>query len=289
MANTENQKSADIGSPIGISLGIIIILLGIYMQDAPGKKYIDMLSWFVSPSSVFIVLGSTLAAALVAIPINSLKNIPSVMVIIIRNLDFDYLGVIEQILSQASQGRKEGLFSLEKNLDEVKEPFFKQFLEIAIIERDKNKLKDFMSMEMKNITSRHEAGAELFTFMGTYAPAFGMMGTVMGLIVMMNGFVDSSAADTGGSIDNKFSTLLAGMGTALITTLYGVILANLIFLPIAAKLERRSENELRHKEIITEGILAIHAGEHPIIIKDKLMSFVPKAVKAKTVSNSSEG
>ena len=288
MANTENQKSADIGSPIGIFLGIVIILLGIYMQDAPGKKYSDMLAWFISPSSVFIVLGSTLAAALVAIPINSLKNIPSVMVIIIRNLDFDYLGVIEQILSQASQGRKEGLFSLEKNLDEVKEPFFKQFLEIAIIERDKNKLKDFMYMEMKNITSRHEAGAELFTFMGTYAPAFGMMGTVMGLIVMMNGFVDSSAADTGGSIDNKFSTLLAGMGTALITTLYGVILANLIFLPIAAKLERRSENELRHKEIITEGILAIHAGEHPIIIKDKLMSFVPKAVKAKSDPNFSE-
>ena len=206
MANTENKKSADIGSPIGIFLGVVIILLGIYMQDAPGKKYIDMLAWFVSPSSVFIVLGSTLAAALVAIPINSLKNIPSVMVIIIRNLDFDYLGVIEQILSQASQGRKEGLFSLEKNLDDVKEPFFKQFLEIAIIERDKNKLKDFMYMEMKNITSRHEAGAELFTFMGTYAPAFGMMGTVMGLIIMMNGFDTSGGQDTA----TQFANLLKG-------------------------------------------------------------------------------
>ena len=102
MANTENKKSADIGSPIGIFLGVVIILLGIYMQDAPGKKYSDMLAWFVSPSSVLIELGSTLAAALVAIPINSLKNIPSVMVIIIRNLDFDYLGVIEQILSFGS-------------------------------------------------------------------------------------------------------------------------------------------------------------------------------------------
>ena len=283
MENTENKKSTDIGSPIGIILGTVIILLGIYMQDSD-KGYWTMLSWFGQPASIIIVLGSTLAAAMVAIPINSLKNIPSVMGIIIRNLDFDYLGVIEQILGQATQGRKEGLFSLEKNLHEIREPFFKQFLEIAIIERDKNKLKDFMYMEMKNITSRHEAGAELFTFMGTYAPAFGMMGTVMGLIVMMNGF------DTGGSgpVADKFKDLLAGMGTALITTLYGVILANLVFLPIAAKLERRSENELRHKEIITEGILAIHAGEHPIIIKDKLMSFVPKSVKGITNSDSEE-
>ena len=283
MANTENKKSTDIGSPIGITLGVIIILLGIYMQESD-KPYIAMLGWFAQSASLIIVLGSTLAAAMVAIPINSLKNIPSVMGIIIRNLDFDYLGVIDQILAQAAQGRKEGLFSLEKNLHEIDEPFFKQFLEIAIIERDKNKLKDFMYMEMKNITSRHEAGAELFTFMGTYAPAFGMMGTVMGLIVMMNGF------DTGGSgpVADKFKDLLAGMGTALITTLYGVIFTNLIFLPIASKLERRSENELRHKEIITEGILAIHAGEHPIIIKDKLVSFVPKSVKAKALSESSE-
>ena len=125
-----------------------------------------------------------------------------------------------------SQGRKDGLFSLEKNLEEIKEPFFKQFLEIAIIERDKNKLKDFMYMEMKNITSRHEAGAELFTFMGTYAPAFGMMGTVMGLIIMMNGF---GTADTGDvDVSAKFAALLGGMATALKTTFYGVLFANLI-------------------------------------------------------------
>ena len=134
-----------------------------------------------------------------------------------------------------------------------------------------------MDMEMNNIASRHEAGAELFTFMGTYAPAFGMMGTVMGLIIMMFGF------DTGGggNVAEKFRDLLQGMATALITTLYGVVSANLIFLPIAAKLERRSINELRHKEIVAQGILMLHAKEHPILIKEKLMNFVPKDEKKK--------
>ena len=275
MSNDEKKASLDLGSPIGISLGVIIILIGIYLQESD-DTFFTMLLWFYQSASLIIVLGSTMAAAIVAIPISTLKNIPAVARILMRNLDFDYLAVIDQILTKATKGRKEGLFSLEKDMHDIKDPFFASFLELAIIERDQKKLKDFMYMEMKNISSRHEAGAELFTFMGTYAPAFGMMGTVMGLIVMMNGF------DTGGSgaVAEKFKVLLEGMGTALITTLYGVIFANLIFLPTAAKLERRSENELRHKEIVTEGILAIHAREHPIIIKDKLLSFVPKNIKA---------
>ena len=90
--------------------------------------------------------------------------------------------------------------------------------------------------------------------MGTYAPAFGMMGTVMGLIIMMDGFTG-----TWRKCCRKFGDLLQGMATALITTLYGVVSANLIFLPIAAKLERRSINELRHKQIVVEGIVMIHA------------------------------
>ena len=177
----------------------------------------------------------------------------------------------------ATIGRKDGLFALEKHAREIEDPFFSNYLEQATFERDAKKLKSNMDMEMNNISSRHEAGAELFTFMGTYAPAFGMMGTVMGLIIMMNGFDTSGGQDTA----TQFANLLKGMATALVTTLYGVIFANLIFLPIAAKLERRSINELRHKEIVAQGILMLHAKEHPILIKEKLMNFVPKELKTK--------
>ena len=276
MASEIKRKGKDLGTPVGIALGVIIILIGIQLQESD-KNFITRMSWFLQASSALIVLGSTFAAAMVAIPFNSIKTIPAVVGITVRSLAFDYLSVIDKILELAAIGRKEGLFALEKHAREIEDPFFSNYLEQATFERDSKKLKANMDMEMNNIASRHEAGAELFTFMGTYAPAFGMMGTVMGLIIMMNGF------DTGGggAVAEKFKNLLTGMATALITTLYGVITANLIFLPIAAKLERRSINELRHKEIVAQGILMLHAKEHPILIKEKLMNFVPKELKAK--------
>ena len=276
MASEIKKKGKDLGTPVGIVLGVIIILIGIQLQESD-KNFLTRMSWFLQASSALIVLGSTFAAAMVAIPFNSIKTIPAVVGITVRSLAFDYLSVIDKILDLAAIGRKEGLFALEKHAREIEDPFFSNYLEQATFERDSKKLKANMDMEMNNIASRHEAGAELFTFMGTYAPAFGMMGTVMGLIIMMNGF------DTGGggAVAEKFKNLLTGMATALITTLYGVITANLIFLPIAAKLERRSINELRHKEIVAQGILMLHAKEHPILIKEKLMNFVPKELKAK--------
>ena len=276
MASEIKKKGKDLGTPVGIALGVIIILIGIQLQESD-KNFLTRMSWFLQASSALIVLGSTFAAAMVAIPFNSIKTIPAVVGITVRSLAFDYLSVIDKILELAAIGRKDGLFALEKHAREIEDPFFSNYLEQATFERDSKKLKANMDMEMNNIASRHEAGAELFTFMGTYAPAFGMMGTVMGLIIMMNGF------DTGGggAVAEKFKNLLTGMATALITTLYGVITANLIFLPIAAKLERRSINELRHKEIVAQGILMLHAKEHPILIKEKLMNFVPKELKAK--------
>ena len=273
----ENRKKKDFGSPIGITIGFIVFLLGVLLQPSKAD-FSTNLGLFVSVNSFLLVIGSTIAAAFVAIPASGIKTIPGVLTIIIRDLNFNYLGVIDQILGYATIGRKDGLFALEKEAHKIEDPFFANYLEQATFERDQKKLKSAMELELNNISSRHEAGADLFTFMGTYAPAFGMMGTVMGLIIMMNGF---TATEGDVNVADKFGELLGGMATALITTFYGVLFANLMFLPIAAKLERRSENEIRHKQIVVEGILMIHAGEHPILIKEKLMNFVPKEVKTK--------
>ena len=128
---------------------------------------------------------------------------------------------------------------------------------------------------MNNIHSRHHAGQELFLYMASYAPAFGMLGTVLGLIIMMNNFSSGDDAASAASTAERFAELLGGMGLALITTFYGVFFANMIFLPIGGKLKRRSENELMLKSIVVEGIISIHAREHPILIREKLMTFVP--------------
>ena len=111
--------------------------------------------------------------------------------------------------------------------------------------------------------------------MAAYSPAFGMLGTVIGLIVMMNRFqMGGEVSTVEFNVAEQFKDLLAGMGTALITTFYGVLLANLVFLPIAGKLKRQSENEIMLKSIVLEGIISIHAREHPVLIREKLMTFV---------------
>jgi len=134
---------------------------------------------------------------------------------------------------------------------------------------------------MNNISSRHIAGQELFLYMGAYAPAFGMLGTVLGLIIMMNNFATGGGeeASVSFSVSEKFAQLLSGMGLALITTFYGVFMANMIFLPIGGKLKRKSENEMMLKNIVVEGIISIHAREHPLLIKEKLMTFVPHSLR----------
>jgi len=123
--------------------------------------------------------------------------------------------------------------------------------------------------------------------MGQYAPAFGMLGTIIGLIIMMKTQIvipevgATAASVSGFNLQQQFTSLLNGMGLALITTFWGVLLANLVFLPLGGKLQRRSEDELMLKEIIIEGILCLHAKDHPLVVKDKLRTFLPRREQEK--------
>ena len=167
------------------------------------------------------------------------------------------------------------LLSLETDLEDMREGFFKNGIELAINERDAIRLRTFLNLEMSNIQSRHHAGQELFLYMASYAPAFGMLASVLGLIIMMNNFAQDDSASVAVGVAERFADLLSGMGLALITTFYGVFFANMLFLPIGGKLKRRSENEMMLKSIVVEGIISIHAREHPMLIREKLMTFVP--------------
>ncbi len=269
-----NKGSTDLGTLIGLLAGLGIIVMSI-MQS--GGKLI----WFLNFNSLLIVVGGTLAATMVNLPITAMKNILNIIKNVFKGEDYDYVGIINEIVEKAEKGRKDGLLSLEAELPNMREGFFKNGIELAINERDSSRLRTFLNLEMKNISSRHIAGQELFLYMGSYAPAFGMLGTVLGLIVMMNNFAGGEEVDIAASYDvsERFAKLLSGMGLALITTFYGVFMANMIFLPIGGKLKRRSENEMMLKSIIVEGIISIHAREHPILIQEKLMTFVPNYVR----------
>ena len=268
-----NKGTTDLGTLIGLFAGITIIVIGILQSG--GKLY-----WFVSFNSILIVVGGTLAATMVNLPLKAVKNLFNILKNVFKGEDYDYVGIINEIVEKAQNARKDGLLSLEADLTNMREGFFKNGIELAINERESSRLRTFLNLEMNNITSRHIAGQELFLYMGSYAPAFGMLGTVLGLIVMMNNFAGSGEEVSASyDVSEKFAQLLSGMGLALITTFYCVFMANMIFLPIGGKLKRKSENEMMLKNIVVEGIISIHAREHPLLIKEKLMTFVPHSLR----------
>ena len=267
----KNSGTTDLGTLIGLLAGIGIIILGII--SAGGK-----IAWFWNFNSILIVLGGTFAATMVNLPLKAVTNIFNILKNVFRAEDYNYTGIIEEVVKKATKARKDGLLALEADLSTMEDGFFKNGIELAINEKDAKRLRTFLNLEMNNIQSRHIAGQELFLYMASYAPAFGMLGTVLGLIIMMMNFTSGGGdLDLGAdySVAERFSELLRGMGLALITTFYGVFMANMIFLPIGGKLKRRSENEMMLKNIVVEGIISIHAREHPILIREKLMTFVP--------------
>jgi len=274
----------DFGTVIGLVAGVICIFVAMVWPEGDTPTIIptegsgfrwEQLGWFFQPQSVFIVVGGVLCATLVNYPLKAVLGLGKVFKNVILSEKFDFTGMIDNIVVLAEKSRKDGLLSLEAGLSEIDSVFLRNGVELAINERDSSRLRTFLSMDLNNISTRHIGAQEIILYMAAYAPAFGMLGTVLGLIIMMNKFqMSGETSSIDFNVAEQFASLLSGMGTALITTFYGVFFANMVFLPIAGKLKRRSENELMLKNIVLEGIISIHGREHPILIREKLMTFV---------------
>lgn len=278
------KSQFDFGTIIGLVAGLLCIFVSMIWPEVDRGDIVlskgdswrfEQLIWFYQPQSVFIVLGGVISATLVNYPIKAVINMGSVFKNVVLSEKFDFTGTIDKIVILAEKSRKDGLLSLEAGLNDIESVFLRNGIELAINERDSNRLRTFLTMDLNNISTRHIGAQEIILYMAAYAPAFGMLGTVLGLIIMMNKFqMSGETSSIDFNVADQFSALLVGMGTALITTFYGVFLANMVFLPIAGKLKRRSENEIMLKSIVLEGIISIHGREHPILIKEKLMTFV---------------
>ena len=278
------KSQFDFGTIIGLVAGLLCIFVSMIWPEvdrgdsvlSKGDSWrFEQLIWFYQPQSVFIVLGGVISATLVNYPIKAVINMGNVFKNVVLSEKFDFTGTIDKIVVLAEKSRKDGLLSLEAGLKDIESVFLRNGIELAINERDSNRLRTFLTMDLNNISTRHIGAQEIILYMAAYAPAFGMLGTVLGLIIMMNKFqMSGETSSIDFNVADQFSALLVGMGTALITTFYGVFLANMVFLPIAGKLKRRSENEIMLKSIVLEGIISIHGREHPILIKEKLMTFV---------------
>ncbi len=258
----------DLLSVIGYIGGTAVIIIGISML-APLTQYWD-------PASVFITVGGTAGALLIAFPSYIAKNFLTLIKLTIFPQKYDPVSTISTLVTFAEKARKEGLLSLEDEVEELDDEFMKSGLRLVVDGSDAEVIKSVLTTRLNTLEQRHQDNIDFFSMGGSLAPAFGMIGTLIGLINMLL------------HLDNP-EMLGPSMGTALITTLYGAILANLYFNPIAKKLEKRHNEEVLIREIMIEGILSIQKGDSPRILEDKLMAFLPPKVKEELEERRREG
>jgi len=251
----------DISSLVGLLGGISVMVIAIAI--APGASF----KAFIDYPSIMVVLGGATAAALISFPLKQFLNTFRVAKHIFFNRQQDFIELIEQLVSLAETARRDGLLALEGRLEEVDNPFVILGIQMAVDGTRPEIIEDIMRTEMDAVATRHRNGKSVVDQVGRFAPAFGMIGTLIGLIIMLGNMDDPSAIGP-------------GMAVALITTLYGAILANLVCLPFAEKLGFINKHELLTMEIIIRGIMGIQSGDNPRVIEQKLNTFVPPKLRA---------
>ncbi|MBS4021284.1 MAG: MotA/TolQ/ExbB proton channel family protein [Dethiobacter sp.] len=247
------MKKMDMLTVLGIISGVVLVLAAILSKGSLGIFY--------DSASLMITIGGSFSALLIRFQVEQIKMVLNVT----KNAFFTEVASIGDIITEfvrlGQKARREGLLSLEEDIEEMTDPFIKKGLQMVVDGIEPGLIKDIMYIQLDSLESRHKLGQELFKFWGALAPAFGMIGTLIGLILMLVNLSDVAAIGP-------------GMAVALLTTFYGALLSNLVFIPIAGKLEMRSEAEITVKEAVIEGVLAIQAGTNPRILQEKLKAFI---------------
>jgi chemotaxis protein MotA len=250
----------DLATVIGIFGGLAVMVFSVLMAGSSFAAFVDY-------PSVICVVGGALAAVLVCAPAASIFNLARVARKAFFHRTDEIPELIDQIVSMAETARRDGLLALENRLGEIENPFIVLGIQMAVDGTRPEVIDDVLRTQMEAVSARHRDGKLLLDQFGKYAPAFGMIGTLIGLVIMLGNMDDPGAIGP-------------GMAVALLTTLYGAVIANVVCLPLAEKLGHLNRQELQTMEIILRGILAIQSGDNPRIIEQKLSTFVPPRSRA---------
>jgi len=245
----------DLSTIIGVVGGIAVVIFGVAVAKGD-------FGLFISVSSLLITVGGSFASLLVANPLSRMLGVMRYFSLTVRMPNYEEERIISQLVTFSEKARREGLLALEDDLEEVEDEFLRKGIQLVVDGTDPEIIKNILYNDLNQIQARHAVGIKIFDDWGKSAPAFGMIGTLIGLILML------------GNIEDK-SAIGSGMSTALITTLYGAFLANLLFIPMRNNLQDKDNSEALVKEIMTEGILSIQSGDNPRILEEKLVSFLP--------------
>lgn len=244
----------DIATIIGLLLAFGMMYASVIMGGG-------QLSSFWDTASVLMVFGGTTGAIMMAFPLKVLLKAPKSMLKLVLNKSDNPKDTIKLIVSLAETARKDGLLALESRIEEIKNPFVKLGIQMAVDGTRPEVIEDVLRTDMESMSLRHKEGKSVVDQVGRFGPAFGMIGTLLGLIIMLGNMSDPSKIG-------------AGMAVALITTLYGAILSNALFLPFAEKLGYCSKQEIIGREIAIRGIMALQSGENPRLIDQKLRTWL---------------
>ena len=249
----------DIATVVGIIAGFGLIFLAIMLGGNPGI--------FVNIPSFVIVVGGTIAATLINFPLSDVLSVFSTVRNAFFHQETDPGVLISKLVEFATIARREGILALESRAGEAGDEFLGRSIQLAIDGTSPELIKDILTTELAFMEDRHAMGQSVLNAMGASAPAFGMIGTLIGLVQML------------ASMDDP-SQIGAGMAVALLTTLYGAVIANVFFIPASGKLKVRTSRELLAKEVTIEGILSIQSGDNPRVVEQKLKAFISPAKRA---------
>jgi chemotaxis protein MotA len=254
----------DIATIVGVLLGFMVITTAIVIGGG----------WqiFIHLPSVAITIGGMLCATLIHFSLPQFLGIFSVVKKTIVTKIPSKTELIQKMVNYAAINRRDGALALEQQIHNVNDLFFVKGLQMLVDGQESEAIRDIMSLEVQNLQERHSTGKKILEFMGTAAPAFGMIGTLIGLIQMLR------------SLDSPES-IGAGMAVALLTTFYGALAANLIFIPLAGKLGIYSKAESTAMEMIVEGICAIAQGENPTNVREKMQAFISQGRREEIKAN----
>ncbi|NLD38254.1 MAG: motility protein A [Desulfatiglans sp.] len=243
----------DIATIIGIITAFTLVIWSIMMGSS--------LFLFIDLPSVMIVFGGTFGCSMINYPLPDILKVMKV----VKNAFFvkpaTSKDLISKFVSLAGTARREGILALETALNDITDDFMKKGLQLSVDGLEPTSIKDILDTEIENIKDRHKLGAEIFSTMGTFGPAMGMLGTLIGLVQMLQSMDDPSSIGP-------------AMAVALLTTFYGSLLANICCLPIAGKLRGKSAEEVAIKGIMLEGIMSIAKGDNPRLLEQKLNAFL---------------
>ncbi len=247
------MKKFDIIPLFAIFAGATLIITAIMIQGS------IMIFW--SLSSLIITIVGSFFALMASFPFKILKQAPSILQQAFFHPMDNRKSLVSLVTSLSRKARSEGLLSLEDELDDLEDPFMVKGLQMVVDGIEPESISEILQLEIDAIERRHEIGHSIFSSWGELAPAFGMIGTLIGLIVMLSDLSDANAIGI-------------GMATALITTFYGAFFANMVLIPIANKLKSQTSDEIYTREMMIESILSIQSGLNPRIVEEKLTSYL---------------